>query len=383
MIARYKFKQPGALLSAMLAITLPACLLVSRSVAAAQKNAVDRYVSLNGIDWKNDGSRLRPWRTIEFAASKATPGMTIHVQPGTYRFSTIIITRTSGTSGKRIRYVSDERWGAKLVTSTTQVWQNSGAYVDIEGFDISSSTQQTYIGIHSQGSYDRILYNHVHDLPAPPGSCPQGAGIMMGDMRTVGQEAEGNVVHDVGPPPGACREIHGIYVSAPYSRVVNNVLFRNSGMGVQLWGRPDHCVVANNTIFANGRGLVVGGDPKYGINDYTVVANNIVYKNLDVGIYESGITGLNNRFVNNLVSGNKTNWFLKKGVQSGSIEQDPKFVRYTGTPEGDYHLQPKSPAINAGSLDFMPELDAELNQRGRQPALGAYEFRGDNDSTKR
>lgn len=113
------------------------------------------------------------------------PGTTIHVLPGTYASSRIIVTRASGTSRQRIRYVSELRWGAKLVTSATQVWQNTGAYVDIEGFDITSSSNVTYIGIHSQGSYDRLLYNHIHGLAAPLGSCPQGGGIMMGDMTTM------------------------------------------------------------------------------------------------------------------------------------------------------------------------------------------------------
>lgn len=339
----------------------------------AGEREMHRYVSPRGNDWRNDGSKQRPWRSIEYAASRTLPGMTIHVLPGTYRLAKIIITRAGGTEKARIRYVSDERWGAKLITSAGQAWQNSGAYVDIEGFDISSSSLDTYIGIHSQGSYDRVLYNHIHDLAAPPGSCPQGGGIMMGDMATVGQEAHGNVVHDVGPPPGACREIHGIYVSAPYCKVTNNVLFRNSGMGIQLWGRPDHCLLANNTIFANGRGLVVGGDPQYGSNDYTVVANNIVYRNVDVGVYESGLIGPNNRFLHNLVFGNKTNWFLKKGRQLGSITAEPGFVRYTGALEGDYHLQKDSPAIAMGTSEFAPEVDYELNRRHTPPDIGAYE----------
>ena len=356
--------------------------LVAQFAQTRSKQALDRYVSPSGSDWKNDGSLQHPWRSIEHAGSMAVPGMTIHVLPGTYRSKEIIITRTSGSSTARIRYASEGKWAAKLITSSTQAWQNSGAYVDIEGFDISSDSLSTYIGIHSQGSYDRIRYNHVHDLKAPMGSCPQGAGIMMGDMRTVGQEAEGNVVHDVGPPPGACREIHGIYVSAPGCKVTNNLLFANSGMGIQLWGRPDHCLIANNTIFANGRGLVVGGDPKHGINDYTVVANNIVYRNLDVGIYESGLSGPNNRFLRNLVYGNKTDWFLKTGSQSGSISADPSFVRYTGDIDGDYHLKRGSPAIDAGTPEFAPSLDIELHQRHDLPDLGAYDSYGNGNPAR-
>ncbi len=358
-------------------------LVIAHSPAAQGKQTLHRYVSTAGSDWKNDGSLRRPWRTIDYASTMAIPGMTIHVLPGTYQLSEIIITRTSGTAVSRIRYVSEDKWGAKLITSTTQVWQNSGAYVDIEGFDVSSSSLNTYIGIHSQGSYDRIRYNHVHHLVAPLGSCPQGAGIMLGDMQTVGQEAEGNVVHDVGPPPGGCREIHGIYDSAPGCRIINNLLFANSGMGIQLWGRPDHCILANNTIFGNGRGLVVGGDPKHGVNDYTVVANNIVYRNVDVGVYESGLSGPHNRFLRNLVFGNKTNWFLKTGSQSESITGDPLFVRYTGGLDGDYHLQNSSPCVGAGRQEFAPLADIDSRPRHAPPDVGAYASRTNADASER
>jgi parallel beta-helix repeat protein len=357
--------------TAIMSVTILLSLAIE--VRAAERWGQHRYVAVDGKDWVNDGSRQHPWRTIEYAASKALPGTTIHVLPGVYALSRIILTRSDGTPQARIRYVSEERWGAKLQTSASQVWLNSGAYVDIDGFDISSTTLSTYIGIHSQGSYDRILNNHIHNFGALPGSCPQGGGIVMGDLKTIGQEAHGNIVHDIGPPPGTCNLIHGIYVAIPHCKVTNNVVFGNSGTGMHLWGRPDHCLIANNTIFANGRGLVVGGDPNYGITDYTVVANNIVYQNPDLGIYETGLTGSNNRFVHNLVQGSKTNWSLKTGQQFGSIAADPQFVRYTGRLDGDYHLKRTSPGIGYGEAEFAPESDFASSPRRHPPDIGAYE----------
>jgi len=350
--------------------------VASLSPAARMGNHADaknRYVAVTGVDWTNDGSRLHPWRTLEYAGNLATPGTTIHVLPGTYAVSRIIVTHARGTEKERIRYVSEERWGAKIVTSASQGWMNTGDYVDIEGFDVSSTSLVTYIGIHSQGSYDRILYNHIHDLHAPPGTCPQGGGIMMGDPRTVGQEAEGNMVHDIGPPPGQCKFIHGIYSSTPHCKVTNNLIFDNSGVGVHLWGHPDHCLIANNTIFGNGRGLVVGGDPKSGVNDFTVVANNIVYRNREVGIYEAGLTGLNNRYIRNLSCGNKVDWSLRTGTQFNSIAADPQFVRNTGTIDGDYHLKSNSPGVGTADPRLAPPTDFDGNRRGSTPNLGAYE----------
>ena len=145
-------------------------------------------------------------------------------------------------------------------------------------------------------------------------------------------------------------------------------------MGLQLWGRPDHCIVANNTIFANGRGLVVGGDENRGINDYTVVANNIVYKNLTLGVYESGLVGSHNRYIHNVVYGNLTDWFLKAVTLQATIASDPQFVHYTGDLDGDYHLGPGSPAIGVGDAEFAPFADFDSNPRGQNPSAGAYEF---------
>lgn len=358
-------------------------LLLSATRIGIAADAKNRYVAVTGIDGMNDGSRQHPWRTIEYASSRATPGTTIHVLPGIYRSSKIIVTDASGTANKRIRYVSETRWGAKIVTTASQIWMNTGDYVDIDGFDLSSASLVTYIGIHSQGSYARILRNHVHDLHAPRGTCPQGGGVMMGDLRTIGQEAEGNVVHDVGPPPGECRLIHGIYASTPRCKITNNLIFDNSGVGVHLWGHPDHCVVANNTIFNNGRGIVVGGDPQSGTVDFAVVVNNIVYRNREVGIYETGLTGMNNRYIRNLCYENKLNWWLRTGTQLRSITADPQFIRYTGTLDGDYHLTTSSPGAGTGDPSYAPENDLDGRRRSNPPNLGAYASEQSSQSASR
>ena len=72
----------------------------------------------------------------------------------------------------------------------------------------------------------------------------------------------------------------------------------------------------------------------------------------------------------------------------GNIRQDPLLVG-----AGDYHLQPGSPCIDAGTSDGAPETDIEGNERdddlctpntggGAYPYydMGAYEFKGDTDA---
>src|ERR1700730_7663669 len=245
-----------------------------------------RYVSTKGND-SNPGSAERPWRTIQRAASSALrPGMTGHVAPGTYNTPAVTDSTRRGTSASRIRYLSDQQWGAKIITSATQIWFNSGAYVDIEGFDMSGNGN-TIIGIHSQGASERNIGNRIHDMGWI--GCQSGGGIMMGGGADH-QSAIGNFIYNVGPAPAVpgCNQIHGIYAQEPNCRILNNITFHNAAMGIQLWGRPSYCVVANNTSFGNRDGMVLGMDGSEGPGpvDYTIIANNILYSNLEYGFYQ-------------------------------------------------------------------------------------------------
>jgi hypothetical protein len=61
-----------------------------------------------------------------------------------------------------------------------------------------------------------------------------------------------------------------------------------------------------------------------------------------------GKVGGNNRYVDNVVYSNGTNWRVK-GEVSGTISADPLFVNYQANGSGDYRLQTSSPAIGKGA----------------------------------
>ena len=292
--------------------------------ASVQGALVDRYVSPRGSD-SSDGSAAHPWQTIQHAGSMAKPGMTIHVAPGIYRTGSAITTKSSGSASARIRYLSDQKWGAKIVTSDSQAWANTGEYVDIEGFDISSSNANTIIGIHGGSSYARYISNHIHDMPAAAGTCPSGGGIVMGDASSHNQEAIANVIHDVGiavgSAPGQCNQLHGIYAGTPNCKVINNLIFRSQGKGISAWPVPGGYVIANNTIFASQDRILVGGSGSTANN--IIVSNNISYKNVRYGVYETETVGTSNQYLNNIVFGNPTNWALIAGAQSNTVTADP------------------------------------------------------------
>ena len=95
------------------------------------------YVSATGND-SNDGSQAHPFATLQQAASVVTPGTTVHVLPGTYT-DPVTLTR-DGTAQARIIFRSETRWGAKIKTTGSQApWTTRADYIDIVGFDISSS----------------------------------------------------------------------------------------------------------------------------------------------------------------------------------------------------------------------------------------------------
>ena len=107
--------------------------LIPMSVFAA----TDYYVSASGSDL-SAGTQVAPFKTITKAASVVAAGGTVHVAPGAY--SGGFTTTANGTASARIRYVSDTKWGAKIVGSGAgYIWVNKGNYVTVDGFDLTGS----------------------------------------------------------------------------------------------------------------------------------------------------------------------------------------------------------------------------------------------------
>lgn len=350
------------------------------------------YVSPRGSDAR-DGSRKRPWRTIAHAVARAGPGSVVRVRPGHYP-GPIVLSR-SGRPGKRISFVSIARWGAKIhatASGSLAVVQIDGDYVDVEGFDITGKGGDGTVGIAMQGSYQRAIANHVHDVTvACDGGLNGGAGIVAGsgnpDYRNHDLEVTGNLVHDVvGTPTRRCAGVQGIYAAVPRVRVVNNIAYRNAHDCITSWHAATQLTIVNN-IAADcpGAGITVGsGDTGAGRrgNHDTFVANNLVYRDRQ-GIVETTDgqhpMGPGNRYLNNLVfaSGPLSaftagNDLYRGAVVSGTVSADPRLV----TGDRSYRLTAGSPAIDAGTRTRAPSSDFEGVSRpqGRGVDIGAYEW---------
>ncbi|HYG98973.1 MAG TPA: right-handed parallel beta-helix repeat-containing protein [Terriglobales bacterium] len=371
------------------AINRPAFYDRNGSALAPDVGSKHYYVSLSGRD-SNDGSLKRPLATITKAAKLATPGTTIHVLPGTYEGE--ILTKASGADGRRIVYISEQKWGAKLRTSkvgdTSVHWDNYGDYVDIVGFDLSGV--HSY-GIYNRGSYVRVINNHVHDYTQV--ACGKGgAGIEHGarNAKYSGHDNDtiGNTVHNIRPPVD-CKQAHGvgIYHAVAGGHIYNNVVYNTGKSGIQMWHAATRVIVANNTVFDNRwSGILVGNEgmccgSSTGVNDNTVVVNNIVFANGRDGIEEYGETGKHNVYAQNLAYGNKRmNVHLQNGLAAlDTVTAHPGFVKYDPSSDGgDYRLRPKSPAIGKCTRLGAPLYDINGQPRFRSSncSLGAYESTG-------
>ncbi|UVW30296.1 choice-of-anchor Q domain-containing protein [Massilia sp. H6] len=341
------------------------------------------YVATTGSD-SNPGTQARPLKTIARADALASAGYTIHVAPGIYRVaapstgSVGIRTVKSGTASARIKFVSDVKWGAKIVFSGKgMAWNSKGAYVDIDGFDISGTGR---IGILAEGGKENITRNFIHDLTVT-GGCNGGGGAAIDAWGPGGGAViDSNVVRNIGLQWVAgrtCNTVQGIYVTNQNNRISNNIISGVAAVGINSWHGATASTIVNNTIFNSKMGIVIGhgdsGATSAGTsNNY--VANNLVYRNA-YGITEMGKVGTNNRYPNNLVFNTGRSW-LVKGTVTGTVAAEPQFVDYQASGTGNYRLKRTSPAINKGTATRAPATDIAgvARPRGGAIDIGAYEF---------
>jgi hypothetical protein len=359
------------------------CLGPDSTSSAPEPLITNFYVSPAGGD-DNSGSASAPWRTIQHASKLAQPGWTVHVAPGTYDVSSLVTT-TSGTASARIRYISDIKWGAKLVGSGTEIiWEVDASYVDIVGFDITGPNRLgIMIGWSGSGSgHDYILNNNIHDLTVSAGCTGTGGAAIDTSFAPWGTGSNlilGNRVANIGASMiGTCNSIQGIYVGTANDIIENNIVSGVALAAIQQWHGATNSTIVNNTVFHSNVGILIGdGDggalPGGSANNY--VANNIALNNAAIGIEEYGLVGSGNSYVNNLVWNNPTNYSVSSASPVGNGSSDPLFVNYQADGSGDYHLTSLSPAIDKGTSLRAPQHDFDGGARpvGATWDIGAYE----------
>ncbi|MBN2102939.1 right-handed parallel beta-helix repeat-containing protein [bacterium] len=151
-----------------------------------------------------------------------------------------------------------------------------------------------------------------------------------------------------------------------YFEILNTTIHDNPArpaypMYVQYSGTGELDLVMKNNIISNGHGVVYFGDPVNLTAEYNC-------------FYRPGET------IQVTADGQDyTDSDINQGnLGTGNLVADPLFESPAWGTEGDYHLRPASPAIDAGYWDCgIPNTDLEYRSRplGDSIDLGAFEFK--------
>lgn len=350
------------------------------------------FVSPYGKD-SNPGTLQEPFLTMGKAESVIQAGDSILVGDGSYALQpsagAAFYSKKSGTALAPIKYQAISPYGAKFNPTTAQyVWQSDGDYNYWNYFELTSQDPTTRIGLYNNGSHCSAQQMKVHDLQAVGNGSSGGAGIDHANFLASDNDTIGCTTYAIGTATD--RNVHGIYHACLRGNIKNNISIGNSGWGIHMWHGANNVNVYNNLSAGNATGGIVVGAVSgegTGINDNTTVANNIMLFNgltssLSAGaLYETGVTGTNNRYLNNLLFGNAnvngTNSpiSLQNGLQDvGTINADPQLVAYRANAQGDYHLMSTSTAIGAGYVSGAPTTDFDGRMRGASIDIGPFQY---------
>jgi len=296
------------------------------------------YVSVKGND-QNDGTKSKPFRTLEKAASEAKAGTTVYIRKGTYNEKLVV--QHSGTKAKPVIFKAYKKEivvlsgkNAKDVQGGTSslVTINNKNYVTINGLTIqdvkTKLTDETVMGIYVTGDSSHITLenNHVRRIEthAEEGN---GHGIAIygtGPMKDI--NIINNTVENLKLGSSEALVLNG---NIDGFKVENNLVRRSDNIGIDLIGyegisTDEKADFVRNGVVKRNKVYEISsyGNPAYG-EDYSAggiyidggknitIEENIIYK-CDIGIeaasehtgkYADQITIINNVIYNNFYTG--------------------------------------------------------------------------------
>jgi hypothetical protein len=298
--------------------------------------------------------------------------------------------------------IIERNYTYNTVSSGIAVWGSNNITVDENEVELACNDgRQECISVAGTENFE-VMNNHVHN--SGPGT-NGGEGIDIKDGSSNGT-VHHNRVHNVNRL--------GIYVDAwdkhtshievyqnvAYEnaadgfviasemgglleniRVYNNIAYHNRYIGFSIspccpesaTHPMQNIEVINNTFYNNGWETWGGGiavdNPDI---QNVIIRNNIVSRNLYFQIAVAPAVSLQNISIDhNLIDGYRDTEGETYG--SDSVTGDPLFVN---AGDGDFHLQPGSPAIDTASSLNAPSDDFDGNTRpsGSGYDIGAYEF---------
>jgi formylglycine-generating enzyme len=251
------------------------------------------YIDKNGND-SNDGTQLRPWKTLFDAAKRVKPGDTVLINPGRYILNKSFIIKTSGMKNRPIIIRGN---GENVVLDFSKCSDRNSFdiyfanYIFVENLNIRASHGKNSRGIrftHSTGSM--VKKCNVYGASHANIFCSKSNRLVI----------EENEVHG-----GKI----GIYVadSTDYPIVKGNIAYDNTAIGLHMNGDKgsggdgiiSHAIIENNVFYDNGMGINIDG-----VTD-SVFRNNLLYDNKKKGMAffrgDGAVPSENNLIIHNTI----------------------------------------------------------------------------------
>ena len=234
--------------------------------------------------------------------------------------------------------VAEQKGGGIFVNGASPILRNNS---------IINNSAEKGGGIYFSASSSLLENNLLQDNTAD-----MGGGVFCISHPSV--EIRKNVFTD----NSATQNGGAIYCEGSYPLIVNNVVTESSGQGAIYFNfcNMDWPIVINNTIVNN---LATNG---------TIICFTSKLKILNTVLWNNG-----HQILPEMGSEVQVSYSCIRGgwAGEGNINADPMFV---DPDNGDYHLQPGSPCIDAGTPEGAPDSDKDGNPRDRCPDMGSYEY---------
>lgn len=356
-------------------------------MAVATAAAADTYYVATEGKPENDGSRARPWPSVEHALSRVGGGQTILVMPGLYRGPIEIAKRYAGTQAQPTVIQSEVKWKAVVFGAEYHVISNSDGcdWVTVDGFEVMGGR---YDGVKMNGDHNVVRNCWVHNN--------QAMGIAMHNQKN--GVIENNLIEFNGTH---IQFDHGVYADGDGLTVRGNVVRHNASFGLHLYPSIKNSRIENNLVHGQvqRRGIIIacpeGGGKNVVVNN-TVVEEHpltiwngggeVVANNILVAEGEGRAFAFDNDTTNVLADYNLINPVADDvsrrttlevppsgGASSHNLTGDPRFV---DAPRGVFWLRQDSPAIGKGSAQYAPATDfwSHPRPKDKSPGLGAFPF---------